>query len=75
MKFYGHYGEQAGFVSHFYIRPESRTAYVIAFNTNATTSKPTDGGVVQNTLGLDREIKNYLFSRIFTLFSAPAAPR
>ncbi|MEY3285116.1 MAG: hypothetical protein RIR86_3129 [Acidobacteriota bacterium] len=75
MKFYGHYGEQAGFVSHFYIRPESRTAYVIAFNTNATTSKPTDGGVVQNTLGLDREIKNYLFSRIFTLFNAAVAPR
>jgi CubicO group peptidase (beta-lactamase class C family) len=75
MKFYGHYGEQAGFVSHFYIRPESRTAYVIAFNTNATTSKPTEGGVVQNTLGLDREIKNYLFSRIFTLFGAPGSPR
>jgi CubicO group peptidase (beta-lactamase class C family) len=70
MKFFGHYGEQAGFVSHFYVRPESRTAYVIAFNTNATTSRPIEGGVVQNTLGLDREIKNYLFSRIFTLFGS-----
>ncbi|MFM8394661.1 MAG: serine hydrolase domain-containing protein [Acidobacteriota bacterium] len=75
MKFYGHYGEQAGFISHFYVRPESRTAYIIAFNTNATTSKPIEGGVVQNTMGLDREIKNYLFSRIFTLFGGNPVAR
>lgn len=70
MNFYGHYGEQAGFISHFYVRPESRTAYLIAFNTNSSTTKSAAGVVVQSTMGLDREIKNYLFSRIFTLFSA-----
>lgn len=74
MKLFGHYGEQAGFISHFYIRPDSRTAYIIAFNTNATPARssgdtmPGEG----NTMKLDREIKNYLLTRIFALF--PATP-
>lgn len=65
MKFFGHYGEQAGFVSHLYVRPESRTAYLIAFNTNAI---PSEKSPAQSTMRLDREVKDYIFSRIFRLF-------
>lgn len=74
MNLFGHYGEQAGFISHFYVRPDSRTAYIIAFNTNATPAQssgdtmPGEG----NTMKLDREIKNYLLTRVFALF--PAKP-
>ena len=65
MKFFGHYGEQAGFVSHLYVRPESRTAYLVAFNTNVIA---TEKSSAQSTMRLDRELKDYLFSRIFSLF-------
>lgn len=67
MKFIGHSGGQNGFISHFYLRPESRTAYVIAFNTQAT---PTEKQPAQDTWKLDREVKDYLFQKIFTLFAA-----
>ena len=67
MKFIGHSGGQNGFISHFYVRPESRTAYVIAFNTQAT---PTEKQPAQDTRKLDREVKDYLFQKIFTLFAA-----
>lgn len=66
MKLFGHQGEQAGFISHIYIRPESRTAYVIAFNTNV----PPSDKQVQTTYKLDREVKEFLFSKIFTLFAS-----
>lgn len=64
-RFIGHSGGQNGFISHFYLKPESRTAYLIAFNTHAT-SKEKDAG--QDTRRLDREIKEYLFQKIFPLF-------
>ncbi len=66
MRFIGHSGGQNGFISHFYIRPDSRTAYIIAFNTNAT---PTEKDSSQDTRKLDREIKDYLFQKIFPLFA------
>jgi CubicO group peptidase (beta-lactamase class C family) len=63
--FIGHSGSQNGFISHFYIRPDTRTAYIIAFNTHAL---PTDKDSSQDTRRLDREIKDHLFQRIFPLF-------
>lgn len=62
--FIGHSGGQNGFISHFYLRPDSRTAYIVAFNTHALVkeSEPDTG---QNTRTLDREIKEYLFKRVF----------
>jgi CubicO group peptidase (beta-lactamase class C family) len=64
-RFIGHSGSQNGFISHFYIRPDTRTAYVIAFNTHAM---PTEKDSSQDTRRLDREIKDYLFQKIFPLF-------
>jgi CubicO group peptidase (beta-lactamase class C family) len=63
--FIGHSGSQNGFISHFYIRHDTRTAYIIAFNTHAI---PTDKDSSQDTRRLDREIKDHLFQRIFPLF-------
>jgi CubicO group peptidase (beta-lactamase class C family) len=64
-RFIGHSGGQNGFISHFYLRPDTRTAYVIAFNTEATSAAKDSG---QDTRRLDREIKEYLFQKIFPLF-------
>ncbi len=65
MRFIGHSGSQNGFMSHFYIRPESRTAYLIAFNTTATANEKDQ---TRDTRRLDREIKDYLFQKIFMIF-------
>lgn len=61
-KFIGHSGSQNGFIAHFYVRPDSKTAYIVNFNTNAT---PADNQIKPNTRLLDREIKEYLFKNIF----------
>jgi CubicO group peptidase (beta-lactamase class C family) len=62
--FIGHSGTQNGFLSHFYLRPDSHTAYVVAYNTHAI---PTEKDKSQDTRLLDREIKEYLFKNIFPL--------
>jgi len=64
--FIGHSGTQNGFISHFYIRPDTRTAYIAAFNTH---SIPTEKDTSKDTRRLDREIKDYLFEKIFPLFA------
>jgi CubicO group peptidase (beta-lactamase class C family) len=64
--FIGHSGSQNGFISHFYFRPDTRLAYVIAFNTHATA---TEKAMEQDTRRLDREIKDYLFQNIFPIFT------
>ena len=67
--FIGHSGGQNGFISHFYLRPDSRTAYIVAFNTHAM---PTEKDSGHNTRVLDREIKDYLFKNIFPVLSKSA---
>lgn len=62
MHFIGHSGGQNAFVTHFYLNPDSRTAYIIGFNTLAS-------GKEQNTRTLDRQIKDYLFKNVFPLFN------
>jgi CubicO group peptidase (beta-lactamase class C family) len=69
--FIGHSGTQNGFITHFYLRPDSRIAYIIAFNTQAT---PTEKDSSQDTRRLDREIKDHLFQRIFPLFVPKQGP-
>ena len=54
----GHAGEQNGFISHFYIQPESGRAYVVAYNTAAY-----DAG--QNTQVFDRDLRDYLIAHFF----------
>lgn len=56
--FVGHGGNQNGFISHFYIQPETRSAYVVNFNTDASDSK-------QNTAQLDGDLRDYLFANFF----------
>jgi CubicO group peptidase (beta-lactamase class C family) len=56
-----HSGGQNAFVTHFYLNPSSRTAYVVGFNTLGEEKD-------QNTRVLDRTIKEYLFQNIFPLF-------
>lgn len=63
--FIGHSGSQNGFISHFYFRPDTRLAYIVAFNTQATA---TEKDSAQDTRRLDREIKDYVFQNIFPLF-------
>ncbi|MGH9908155.1 MAG: serine hydrolase domain-containing protein, partial [Pyrinomonadaceae bacterium] len=64
-RFIGHSGGQNAFITHFYLNPETRTAYLTAYNTTAT---PTEKNPVQDTRKLDRDIKDYLFERLFPLF-------
>ena len=63
--FIGHSGSQNGFISHFYFRPDTRLAYIVAFNTQASA---TEKDSAQDTRRLDREIKDYVFQNIFPLF-------
>jgi len=63
--FIGHSGGQNGFITHFYLQPDSRAGYIIAFNTHAI---PTEQNKLQDTRALDRELKEYLFERVFPLF-------
>ncbi len=67
--FIGHSGGQNGFISHFYLRPDSRTAYIVAFNTHAMSGEKDSG---HNTRVLDREIKDYLFKNIFPVLAKSA---
>lgn len=66
--FIGHSGTQNGFLSHIYLRPDSRTAYVIAYNTHAMPSEKSQS---QDTRVLDHTLKEWLFERVFPLFSKP----
>lgn len=54
----GHAGEQNGFMSHFYIQPESRRAYIVAYNTAAY-----DSG--QNTALFDNALRDFLLRHFF----------
>jgi CubicO group peptidase (beta-lactamase class C family) len=53
LKLIGHAGWQNGFRSHFYIDPATRSAYIVAYNTDAQDQK-------QNTRSFDFELRDYL---------------
>lgn len=74
MRFFGHYGEQAGFISNLYVRPESRTAFLISINTNARSEGSASNARGPDTMRLAREVKEYLFTKVFNLFRLTAGP-
>lgn len=65
MKFIGHSGYQNGFTTHLFYNPDTRSAYIIAYNTYANS---VNGDKTMTTGRLDNEIKEYLFQNIFPLF-------
>lgn len=62
--FIDHGGRQNGFITNFFLNPETRTAYLVAYNTDARIEKIPN----ESTRKLDREIKENLFQNIFPLF-------
>ncbi len=67
----GHSGNQNGFISHIYVHPPTRTAYAIAFNTNAVPEKE---GSRPDTHAVDRTLRDFLFQHVFPLFDGAGAP-
>jgi hypothetical protein len=75
--FVGHYGEQNGFYSRFYLEPATGLAYLVAYNTlaSSTGSPPAFG----DTPAFDRALAEYMFDRVFPRLSPitkanPAVP-
>ena len=68
MRFIAHSGGQNAFISHFYLQPDSRTAYIVAFNTIGDPPAKDGKG---DTRGLDREIRDYLVKHVFSLWATP----
>lgn len=64
-RFIGHSGHQNNFVAHFYTNPATQTAYIVSYN---TWQAGVGGDTKLNTDTLDKEIKEYLFEKIFPLF-------
>jgi CubicO group peptidase (beta-lactamase class C family) len=62
MRFIAHSGGQNAFISHFYIQPDSRTAYIVAFN---TIGDPPAKDGTGDTRALDREVRDYLVETLF----------
>jgi CubicO group peptidase (beta-lactamase class C family) len=58
LRLVGDAGWQNGFRSHFYIDPKTRSAYIVAYNTDAL-----DGA--QNTRAFDFELRDYLIDHFF----------
>jgi CubicO group peptidase (beta-lactamase class C family) len=62
LKLIGHAGWQNGFRSHFYIEPATRSAYIVAYNTDALDDS---GSAKQNTRSFDFELRDYLIDHFF----------
>jgi CubicO group peptidase (beta-lactamase class C family) len=58
LRLIGHAGWQNGFRSHFYLDPATRTAYIVAYNTDAQDA-------AQNTRSFDFELRDYLIDHFF----------
>jgi CubicO group peptidase (beta-lactamase class C family) len=54
----GHGGQQGGFISHFFVDPGHKNAYLVAFNTDS--SDP-----ATNTQKLDEELRDYVIEKVF----------
>jgi CubicO group peptidase (beta-lactamase class C family) len=67
-----HSGTQNGFLSHFFLHVPSRTAYLVAYNTQAGGDEEKDVAPDgTSTRKLDAELRDYLLSKLF----APKAGR
>ncbi len=58
----GHSGDQNGFISHFYLQPRSRLAYVVSFNTDVSSKAR---GGMNLTRALDNELRDVIVREIF----------
>lgn len=58
-----HSGSQNGFISHFYIHPATRSAYIVAFNTE-TTSKAK--GTARNTRAFDAALRDVIVRNMWS---------
>ena len=67
VRFVAHSGSQNAFISHFYIQPDSRTAYIVAFNTIGDPPAKDGAG---DTRALDREIRDYLVKNVFPMYAS-----
>lgn len=63
-RFIGHSGHQNNFSSHLYYQPATRSAYVVAYN---TWQAGVGGDAKINTDTFDKQIKEYLFEKIFPI--------
>jgi CubicO group peptidase (beta-lactamase class C family) len=63
----GHSGGQNGFISHFYLHPASRSAFLVAYNTDASSKTKGDK---QSTRALDSAIRGYFVEHIFPALAA-----
>lgn len=70
-RFVGHGGEQNGFLSHFYLEPRSGTAYIVAYNTDASSEK----GAGPDTRAFDRALAEYFFAHVFPRLPPRPGPR
>ena len=62
LDFIAHSGGQNGFISHFYVHPPSRFAYIVAFNTQTTSAK---AGEKRNTRALDAALRDVMVKTVF----------
>jgi len=60
IRFVAHSGGQNAFITHFYMNQDSRTAHIVAYNTEITGEK---------TRSVDGDISQFLFKNIFPLFA------
>lgn len=54
-KLIGHSGDQGGFISHFYVDPSARAAYIVSFNTDARSKTKGDA---QSSRALDAALRD-----------------
>lgn len=66
----GHSGSQNGFLSHFYVHIPSRSAYIVAYNTDASSKTK---GTEQSTRALDAALRDYLVAHVFSALQQPPA--
>ncbi len=59
----GHSGSQNGFISHIYLDPASRAAWVVAFNTEART------GEKEVTRAVDAQLRDWLVKEVLPLLT------
>jgi CubicO group peptidase (beta-lactamase class C family) len=64
LKLIGHAGWQNGFRSHFYIDPATKSAYIVAYNTDAQDVLDSKR-LGQNTRSFDFELRDYLIDHFF----------
>jgi CubicO group peptidase (beta-lactamase class C family) len=57
-----HSGNKNGFLSHLYIHLPSRTAFIVAYNTDVRTRKD---GVAEVTRAVDAELRDEMLRRVF----------